>query len=118
MRRMVGKEIHEAYYPDRYYCHDAENDDGLVSLGKTRHGEHLRINRRAAESDLVIYININLVPMDGGHKSVTVGPLRLRESPVPPRAARPSSTPTATWIRTARSSTASACAWALWSTSS
>src|SRR5262249_11880932 len=30
-------------------------------------------NRRAAESDLVIYVNINLVPMDGGHKSVGVG---------------------------------------------
>jgi len=73
MRRMVGAEIHKAYYPDRYYCHDAEKDDGLVSLGKTRHGEHLRLNRRACESDLIIYININLVPMDGGHKSVTVG---------------------------------------------
>ena len=73
MRRMVGSEIHDAYYPDRYYCHDAEEPDGLVSLGETRHGEDLRINRRACESDLVIYININLVPMDGGHKSVTVG---------------------------------------------
>lgn len=73
MRRMVGSEIHEAFYPDRYYCHDAEDPDGLVTLGETRHGEILRINRRAAESDLVIYLNINLVPMDGGHKSVTVG---------------------------------------------
>jgi len=25
------------------------------------------------ESDLLIYLNINLVPMDGGHKSVAVG---------------------------------------------
>ncbi len=33
----------------------------------------VEINRRAAESDLVIYVNINLVPMDGGHKSVGVG---------------------------------------------
>jgi len=31
------------------------------------------INRRAAESDLLIYVNINLVPMDGGHKSVGTG---------------------------------------------
>ncbi|HXV60192.1 MAG TPA: lactate racemase domain-containing protein [Vicinamibacteria bacterium] len=73
MRRMVGSEIHQAFYPGRYYCHDAEDPDGLTSLGETAHHEHLRINRRAAESDLVIYININLVPMDGGHKSVTVG---------------------------------------------
>jgi hypothetical protein len=33
----------------------------------------VRISRRAAESDLVLYVNINLVPMDGGHKSVGVG---------------------------------------------
>ena len=73
MRRMVGSKIHKDFYPDRYYCHDAEDPDGLVNLGTTKHGEILRINRRACESDLVIYININLVPMDGGHKSVTVG---------------------------------------------
>ena len=42
-------------------------------LGKTDHGEEVWLSRRAAESDLVIYLNINLVPMDGGHKSVAVG---------------------------------------------
>jgi hypothetical protein len=73
MKRMVGSEIHKAYYPDRYYCHDAEDPDGLVLIGTTPHHETLRINRRAAESDLLIYVNINLVPMDGGHKSVAVG---------------------------------------------
>ncbi len=73
MNRMVGAEVHKEFYPRRYYCHDAEDPDGLVSLGETSKGEDLRINRRAVESDLVIYININLVPMDGGHKSVTVG---------------------------------------------
>jgi len=73
MRRMVGDKIHKEYYPDRYYNHDAEWTEGMVNLGKTDHGEVLNINRRAAESDLVIYLNINLVPMDGGHKSVAVG---------------------------------------------
>ena len=33
----------------------------------------VNVNQRAVESDLLIYVNINLVPMDGGHKSVTVG---------------------------------------------
>ncbi len=42
-------------------------------LGKTDHGEEVWLSRRAAESDLLIYLNINLVPMDGGHKSVAVG---------------------------------------------
>ncbi len=73
MKRMVGAKIHNAFYPDRYYNHDAEDPDGMVHLGTTDHGEPVNINRRAVESDLVIYVNINLVPMDGGHKSVTVG---------------------------------------------
>src|ERR671917_842635 len=73
MKRMVGAEIFDEFHPDRYYNHDAEDPDGLTVLGETRHHEPLRVNRRAAESDLVIYVNINLVPMDGGHKSVAVG---------------------------------------------
>jgi hypothetical protein len=73
MRRMVGAKIHDAFYPDRYYCHDVEDPDGLVSLGRTEQNEVVNINRRAVESDLVIYVNINFVPMDGGHKSVTIG---------------------------------------------
>jgi lactate racemase len=73
MKRMVGTTIFDEFYPDRYYNHDAEDDDGLVTLGHTRHNEPLRVNRRCFESDLTIYCNINLVPMDGGHKSVAVG---------------------------------------------
>jgi hypothetical protein len=33
----------------------------------------VEINTRAATSDLLIYINLNFVPMDGGHKSAAVG---------------------------------------------
>lgn len=69
----VGKRIFDAYYPHRLYCHDGEAERGLVELGTTELGERVRINRRAAESDLLVYVNINLVPMDGGHKSVGVG---------------------------------------------
>jgi len=73
IKRMVGKKIFDAFHPDRLYNHDAEDPDGLVHLGKTDHNEPVNINLRAVESDLVIYVNINLVPMDGGHKSVAVG---------------------------------------------
>ncbi len=82
LKRAVGKEIFDEYYPDRYYNHDGEDPDGIVSLGTTDHGEELRINRRAAESDLLIYLNINLTPMDGGHKSVSLG-LMDYESVIP-----------------------------------
>ena len=73
IRRMVGEKVFHAHWPDRLYNHDACDPDGMVNLGTTRHGEVVEMNRRAAESDLVIYVNINMVPMDGGHKSVGVG---------------------------------------------
>ncbi|HZO31724.1 MAG TPA: lactate racemase domain-containing protein [Chloroflexota bacterium] len=73
MEWLVGREIFRTYYPDRLSNHDAEAPGGMVELGKTGHGERVRLNRRAAESDLLIYVNVNLVPMDGGSKSVGVG---------------------------------------------
>ena len=73
MKRCVGKQIFHAFYPDRYYNHDGEDPEAIVELGSTERGERVRVNRRAAESDLLIYVNINLVPMDGGHKSVGTG---------------------------------------------
>ena len=39
MKRMVGAKIFDAFYPDRYYNHDAEDPDGMVHLGKTDHDE-------------------------------------------------------------------------------
>ena len=73
MRRMVGREIHDRFAPDRYYNHDAEAPGGMKWIGHSPRGEAIHINRRAAESDLVIYVNINFVPMNGGHKSVATG---------------------------------------------
>ncbi|MEL6178739.1 MAG: lactate racemase domain-containing protein [Myxococcota bacterium] len=73
IRRMVGDTIYAAYAPDRLYNHDGEDPEGMTYLGTTEQGEIVELNRRAVESDLVIYLNINLVPMDGGNKSVTVG---------------------------------------------
>ena len=73
IRRMVGPRVFADFWPERLYNHDAEAPDGVVELGQTDHGEKAIINRRAAESDLIIYVNVNLVPMDGGHKSVGVG---------------------------------------------
>ena len=45
------------------------------------------MNRRAAESDLIVYVNINLVAMDGGRKSHGHRPLRLRIAPPSPQRA-------------------------------
>ncbi len=73
IRHMVGDRIFEAYYPHRLYNHDAEDPKGMKEVGTTDHGEVVELNKKAVESDLVIYVNLNLVPMDGGHKSVSVG---------------------------------------------
>jgi nickel-dependent lactate racemase len=55
MERMVGSTIFNEFYPDRYYNHDAEDDENLITLGETRHDEPLRVNKRAIESDILIY---------------------------------------------------------------
>ena len=73
MKRMVGEKIFNAWYPGHYFNHDAEEPGGITELGKTEAGERVRVNRRAVEADLVIYLNVNFVPMDGGHKSVGTG---------------------------------------------
>jgi nickel-dependent lactate racemase len=70
---IVGPRIFEAYWPDRLYNHDAEDPRGMKLVGTTDHGEVVELNRKAVESDLLIYVNLNLVPMDGGHKSVGTG---------------------------------------------
>jgi nickel-dependent lactate racemase len=73
VKHVVGPRIFGAYWPDRLYNHDAEDPKGMKLVGATDHGEVVELNRKAVESDLLIYVNLNLVPMDGGHKSVSTG---------------------------------------------
>ena len=51
LRAMLGAEI-----VDRYRClqHDAYDNAGLVSLGTTRHGHPLKVNKHLLEADLKI----------------------------------------------------------------
>src|SRR3974390_757317 len=74
LRQALGDRVYDAFAPhDLLRQHDAEDPEGLVHLGLTDLGEDVEINRRAAESDLLVYVNINLVAMDGGHKRVATG---------------------------------------------
>lgn len=73
IRHFVGSAVFKRFWPDRLYNHDAEDPQGNIHLGTTSTGEDVELNRRAVESDLLVYVNINLVTMDGGHKSVPVG---------------------------------------------
>ena len=74
LRHALGDRIFDAFHPrGTLYQHDAEDHDNLSIIGTTDQGEVLEINKRAADSDLIIYVNINSVAMDGGWKSVTTG---------------------------------------------
>jgi hypothetical protein len=73
LRRAVGARVFDEFFPDRLYNHDAEDADGIVRMGETERGEVVELSRRAADSDLLVYVNVNFVPMDGGHKSVPIG---------------------------------------------
>jgi hypothetical protein len=73
IERVVGERVFRSFWPDRLRNFDAEDPDDLAYVGKTDRGEDVEICRRAADSDLLVYVNINLVAMDGGHKSVPVG---------------------------------------------
>jgi hypothetical protein len=69
----VGKKVMSRYYPERLYNYDAEDEEGNVVIGETDRGEEVSVSRRVAESDLLVYVNVNFIPMDGGHKSVHTG---------------------------------------------
>src|SRR3954451_4711588 len=74
LRHAVGDRVYDAFAPrGQLYNHDAEDPDGMLELGTTPHGEVVEMNRRAAESDLIVYVNITLVAMDGGWKSTATG---------------------------------------------
>jgi lactate racemase-like protein len=73
IKEIVGPRVFSAFWPEDLYNHDAEDEDNIVFIGETDQGEVVELNKRAAESDLLIYVNINLVSMDGGHKSIAVG---------------------------------------------
>ncbi|HUS62302.1 MAG TPA: lactate racemase domain-containing protein [Acidimicrobiales bacterium] len=74
LRHMLGDRIYDAFAPSGALMqHDAEDPDNMLVIGHTGEGEIVEINKRAATSDLIVYVNINLVSMDGGHKSVATG---------------------------------------------
>jgi hypothetical protein len=79
LRHALGDRVFDAFSPSGDLLqHDAEDPANLVLIGQTDHGEDVEVNRRVAESDLLVYVNINLVAMDGGHKSTSTGLMSYR----------------------------------------
>jgi hypothetical protein len=73
LRALLGRRIWREMGPERISNHDAEDPDGIVELGRTPGGHPVQVNRAVAESDLLVYVNVNWTPMNGGWKSIVVG---------------------------------------------
>lgn len=73
LRERLGPKLFNTFHPDRLYNFDAEDITNVTLLGETDHGEPVELNRRAVECDLLVYVNINLSSMDGGHKALNTG---------------------------------------------
>src|SRR3954470_8019407 len=73
LKAIVGERVFRSFWPDSLVNFDAEDRQNLTHLGKTDKDEDVEISKRAAESDLLVYVNVNLVAMDGGWKSTAIG---------------------------------------------
>jgi len=73
LKRTVGERVYRSFFPRHLKNHDAEDRTNLLEVGTTKHGEVVEINKRAATSDLIVYVNVTLTAMSGGPKSVSVG---------------------------------------------
>jgi hypothetical protein len=61
-------------FGERLFCHDAEDREHIVDLGRTPRGYDVDVSRYAAEADLCVYVNAGLhLGFSGGWKSVAVG---------------------------------------------
>jgi len=70
---VIGDDTVKAF-GKRLFCHDAEDKDNLVYLGRTSEGYDVEISRYVAESDLTVYVNAgHLTGFSGGWKSICVG---------------------------------------------
>ena len=82
------------------------------SSARPSQGEEVEINKRAAESDLLVYVNINLVSMDGGWKSTATGLASYRSLRHHHNVQTMQHSRAASWTATRASSTARTGAWA------
>jgi hypothetical protein len=74
LRHAVGTRLFDEFFADgRLVNHDAEDPDGNVIVGEGPDGEPVTLNRRAADSDLLVYVHLVTAPLQGGTKSAAIG---------------------------------------------
>ena len=73
LARIIGQDLVDRF-GERLICHDAEDAENIVNLGKTESGYDVELHRLAVESDLTVYVNAAChLGFNGGWKSVSVG---------------------------------------------
>ncbi len=70
---MLGKDIMDEFYPHQLRNFDAEDAEQIVEVGKTEEDEVVETDKAALDADLIIYVDMIQIPLNGGHKSVAVG---------------------------------------------
>ena len=71
--QLIGDDLVKAF-SHQLHCHDAEDKDHIVSLGRTASGYDVELSRWVTDADLVIYVNTMLQrAFNGGWKSICVG---------------------------------------------
>lgn len=77
IRGYLGDKIVNMFWPDRLFCHDAEDKENLVNYGRDKMGNVVEFNKKVAEADLAISIGHTLGNpyggYSGGYKMVTTG---------------------------------------------
>jgi lactate racemase len=63
----LGADVVRRFGPDRIVNHDAEDPDGIVTVGATELGDHADFNRRAFEADLTIMLGHTMGNPYGGY---------------------------------------------------
>jgi hypothetical protein len=73
LAKLLGDDLVREF-ADRLTCHDAEDPDGIVSLGRTASGYYVDLHRACVDDDLLVYLNCSTVRgFSGGWKSICVG---------------------------------------------
>ena len=67
---MLGKNIMDEFYPHQLRNFDAEDADQIVEVGHTEQDEIVETDKAVLEADLVIYVDMIQIPLNGGHLSL------------------------------------------------
>ncbi len=67
MSALLGADVARRFGPERIVNHDAEDPDGIVTVGATELGDHADFNRLAFEADLTIMLGHTMGNPYGGY---------------------------------------------------